>query len=131
MRLKLIEALQGDFYEGLKSIGSDRVWFVYVTRLKNVRFFIIRIEDQGVFDLGMFYISEIDGRNDYSFFIYKKYRRKGLAKEFIDLIVQMDVNSRFTVSEINYKSIRLFSNKSDHLIELIDTKRKVRIYSPY
>ncbi len=54
-----------------------------------MRFFNIRIVDEGIFDSGMLYIAEIDGINDYSFFIYNRYLGIGSANEFIEIIVQM------------------------------------------
>jgi hypothetical protein len=128
MMLSLIDACAEEFRHRLKAIGSDRIWFIGYRRLKNARFFIIQIEAQVIFEAGMAFVYEIDGRNDYSFFIYESYRRSGLAKKFIEKIVEMDANHRFTVSESNCKIIYFFKNKLEGMTEVLDTQRKVRIY---
>jgi GNAT superfamily N-acetyltransferase len=111
MKFILNEIKRDEFIKGLAIIGSDKKWFLYIVKIKNLNFFNISYQiDAKIQIIGMGYIYKLNSKNDYSFFIFPQYRKKGLGKKFIKELIQINNNIQFTVSEYNKESLSMLQS---------------------
>jgi hypothetical protein len=117
------------FIKGLEVIGIDKKWFLFFYKLKKLRIFSISYftEDNNRI-IGMGYLYKIGSKNDYSFFINTKYRRRGYGKGFVEEIIESDPNYQFSVSEYNIESLSFFRSIKKLQIETVNTKTKTIIF---
>lgn len=129
MTFILNEIKRNDFIKGLSNIGSDRKWFLYIVKLKNLNFFTIYYKVEGnIKIIGMGNIYKLNSKNDYSFFIFPQYRRNGFGKKFIKELIQVNNNIQFTVSEYNKESLSMLQSIDELNIQMKTTETPIIIF---
>jgi GNAT superfamily N-acetyltransferase len=129
MTFILNEIKRNDFIKGLSNIGPDKKWFLYIVKLKNLNFFNISYQIEGNIQIiGMGNIYKLNQKNDYSFFIFPQYRRKGFGKKFITELIQINNNIQFTVSEYNKESLSMLQSIDELKIQMKTTETPIIIF---
>jgi predicted acetyltransferase len=129
MTFILNDIKRDDFLKGLEVLGTDKKWFLYLYKLKDLQFFSISylIEDNSTI-IGMGYLYKIVSKNDYSFFINPNYRKKGIAKKFVEKLIKTDHNIQFSVSEHNSGALSFFRAIEELYVSMNNTKSKTVVF---
>ncbi len=129
MTFILNDIKRDDFMKGHGILGTDKKWFLYFYKLKDLHFFSISylIEDNCRI-IGMGYLYKLVSKNDYSFFINPNYRQKGYAKKFVEKLIKTDHSIQFSVSEHNSGALSFFRSIEELHISLKNTKTKTVIF---
>jgi hypothetical protein len=118
-----------EFIKGLEVLGTDKKWFLFFYKSKDLRFFSIsyHVEDNCRV-IGMGYIYKMASKNDYSFFINSNYRQRGYGKKFVEELIKNDYSIQFSVSEYNSGALSFFQSIEKLYVPMKITKTKTVIF---
>jgi RimJ/RimL family protein N-acetyltransferase len=112
MKFRRVRIDKNEWIEHLKQIGSDKKWFLYLLNQYNTECFNLYIDslkNESII-VGAYTISNSVNIVDCSIFIFPKYRRNGIAKDFITELISKNEKIQFTVSKYNIISLNLFKS---------------------
>ncbi len=93
----------------IETLNKEKKWLMYIPQDKKIQFCSINIcEENKIFPVGAGYFFKKDEMIDWSFFIYPKFQKRGIAHYFVRYLLTEITNLQFTVSKFNKPSMNLF-----------------------
>jgi hypothetical protein len=107
----------------LNKIGADKKWFLSFFNTKIDAVYSIDLaENDCTIQVGICIFVQYNLVTDCSFFIFPEYRRQGFARKIISDLTLKNENIKFTVSNFNTISLKLF--ESIEILTKSETKTK-------
>lgn len=115
----------------IETLKKEKKWLMYIPHDKKIQFCTINIcEENRVFPVGAGYFFKKDEMIDWSFFIYPKFQKRGIAHHFIRYLLTEITNLQFTVSKFNQPSLNLFKSIIELENTMINEKNNTFIFKP-
>lgn len=107
-----IEAINyAQWKRAIEPLNKERKWLLFIPNIKEIEFFTIQlIVGNKMNDVGAGYFKKLDVTIDWSFCILPNFQRKGIARNFVNHILNHTPNPQFTVSKFNNTSMCFFSS---------------------
>jgi GNAT superfamily N-acetyltransferase len=125
-----IEAISyAQWKTAIEPLNKERKWLLFIPNIKEIEFFTIRlIVGNKMNDVGAGYFKKLDDTIDWSFCILPNFQRKGIARNFVNHVLNHTPNPQFTVSKFNNTSMCFFSSLEGLKEFSFDSKSNTQIF---
>lgn len=95
----------------IEPLNKERKWLLFIPNIKELEYFAIQLNNGNkINNVGAGYFKKLENTIDWSFCIFPNFQRMGIARNFVNHIINNTPNPQFTVSRFNNASMRLFSS---------------------